>query len=166
MKDGTEGTLKNNFSKELENYFSFNKFLDYDSDYDSSREDDMSVQSDYSDIESVGNALSYGDRLPEEDADYDHLMVEYVVPTPKLTHPSAKQQRVLGTKTLAPVMILVASTTGCCKSQHILKVLCDSGSGKILIHQRVIPKKAKTVAISTKSLTPSQVNYPPMRCCI
>ena len=46
MRDGTEGTLKNNFNKELENYFSFNKFLDYDSDYDSSREDDMSVQSD------------------------------------------------------------------------------------------------------------------------
>ena len=90
MKDGTEGTLKNNFNKELENYFSFNKFLDYDSDYDSSREDDMSVQSDCSDIESVGNAVSYGDRLPEEDADYDHLMVEYVVFTPKLTHLSAK----------------------------------------------------------------------------
>ena len=88
----------------------------------------MSVQSDYSDIESVGNAVSYGDRLPEEDADYDHLMVEYVVPTPKLTHPSAKRQRVLGTETLAPVTILVASTIGCCKLQRILKVLCDSGS--------------------------------------
>ena len=91
--NGTGGasthTLENNSSNEFENYFSFNKFLDYDSDYDSSREDDMYVQSDYSDIESVGNAVSYGDRLPEEDADYDHLMVEYVVPTPKITHLSA-----------------------------------------------------------------------------
>ena len=83
-------SLENNFNNELENYSSFNKFLDYDSDYDSSMEDDMSVQSDYSDIESVGNAVSYGDSLPEEEADYDHLMVEYVVPTPKLAHPSAK----------------------------------------------------------------------------
>ena len=63
--------------------------------------------SDYSDIESVGNAVSFGDNLVEEDADYDQFMVEYVVPTPKSSQPSAKRQRVVGTETLAPITILV-----------------------------------------------------------
>ena len=49
--------------------------------------------SDYSDIESVGNAVSIGGNPLEEDTDYGQFMVEYVVPTPKSSQPSAKRQR-------------------------------------------------------------------------
>ena len=64
--------------------------MDYDSEYDSCKEDEESVLSDYSDVESVGNAVSFGNNLLEEEADYDQFMVEYVVPTPKSSQPSAK----------------------------------------------------------------------------
>ena len=46
--------------------------------------------SDYSDIESVGNAVSIGGNPLEEEADYDQFMVEYVMPTLKSSQPSAK----------------------------------------------------------------------------
>ena len=140
----------NKLGTELPAYPDFSNFIDYDSEYDSCEEDEESVLSDYSDIESVGNAVSIGGNPSEEDADYDQFMVEYVVPTPKSSQPSAKRQRVVGTETLAPITILVANTIGCCKSQRILRVLCDSGSGKTLIHKRAVPRKAQPISIATK----------------
>ena len=148
--DSASSLLVNKLAGELPACSDFSNFIDYDSEYDSCMEDEESVLSDYSDVESVGNAVSTGDNLLEEEADYDQFMVEYVVPTPKSSQPSAKRQRIAGTETLAPITILVANTIGCCKSQRILRVLCDSGSGKTLIHKRAIPKKAKPVAIETK----------------
>ena len=77
----------------------------------------MSVQSDDSDIESVRHAVT--------SKDFNHYMVEYALPTPKLDQPNNKQRRVVGTETLTSVTILVAGNVGCCKSQRVIHVLIE-----------------------------------------
>lgn len=123
--------------------FDFSNFIDFNDEYESSlEEDNLSVQSDDSDAESVGNAVTT--------EVFDHYMVEYAIPTPKSDQPKAKRQRVVGTETLTPVTILVAGTVGCCKSQRVLRALLDSGSSRTLISKRVVPRNAKPKEINSK----------------
>ena len=67
-------------------------------------------------------------------------MVDYSVPSPK-TSPNAKKRRTLGTTSLAPVTIMAAMTIGALPSRKVLRVLCDSGSTKMLIKRSVLPKQ-------------------------
>ena len=123
--------------------FDFSNFIDFNDEYESSlEEDNLSVQSDDSDAESVGNAVTT--------EVFDHYMVEYAIPTPKSDQPEAKRRRIVGTETLTPVTILVAGTVGCCKSQRVLRALIDSGSSRTLISKRAVPRNAQPKRINSK----------------
>ena len=134
----------NKLGEKLSSYsFDFSNFIDFNDNYESSlEEDNVSIQSDESDVESVGHAV-----LSKV---FDHYMVEYAVPTPKSDQPPAKRRRVVGTETLTPVTILVAGTVGCCKSQRMLRALIDSGSSRTLISKKVVPRNAQPKKITSK----------------